>query len=55
MNKGPVIKDFGAVFEVASPDYKTPIDAAYRVLFNVQQAAKSPSDVNRISTRWRAS
>lgn len=46
MNKGPVIKDFGAVFDVASPDYKTPIDADYKVLFNVHQAATSPSDVN---------
>lgn len=46
MNKGPVIKDFGAVFDVASPDYKTPIDMEYKVLFNVQQAATSPSEVN---------
>lgn len=44
---GPVIPDFGAVFDVPSPDLPTPTDLTYRVVFDVSQAADAPDAVNR--------
>lgn len=35
---GPVIEEFGAVFEIPSPDFPTPLDLTYRVVFDVSQA-----------------
>lgn len=43
---GPVIQGFGAVFDVPSPDLKTPTDATYRVVFDVGRGADSPTAVN---------
>lgn len=44
--KGPVIQQFGPVFDIPSPDLKTPLDATYRVVFDVASAADAPDAVN---------
>lgn len=43
---GPIIRDYGAVFDIADPDHATPVDRDYRVVFDVAEAAPSPDRVN---------
>ena len=45
-SRGPVIADFGAVFDVPSPDFATPTDLTYRVVFDVARSADQPGSVN---------
>jgi intracellular sulfur oxidation DsrE/DsrF family protein len=40
--KGPVIEDYGPVFDVPRPDFATPRDRDYRVVFEVSAAPKEP-------------
>lgn len=42
---GPVIEDFGAVFQV-DPDMPTPTDREYRLAFEVAAPSPSPDQVN---------
>lgn len=44
--RGPVIPDFGPVFDIPSPDLATPTDHTYRVVFDVTRAAEKPESVN---------
>src|SRR5947209_19920563 len=43
---GPVIKDYGAVFEVPSPDFPTPKDTTLKAMFIVGTGPESPTAVN---------
>ena len=44
---GPVISDYGPVFDVPNTDFATPTDHMYRVAFDVSAAPESPDAVNR--------
>lgn len=44
---GPTIERFGPVFDVPDPDFPTPGDAAWRVVFDVSQGADDPGGLNR--------
>ncbi len=44
---GPVIQDFGPVYDIPDPDISAPTDQVLRVVFDVAQAAPEPGQVNR--------
>ncbi len=46
-NTGPVISTYGPVYRVADPDFKTPTDLTYRVVYDVSQAPEELSAPNR--------
>lgn len=43
---GPVIKDFGPVFNVENPDFKTDTALIYKVVFDVHNSPEDPTKVN---------
>jgi len=43
---GPIIEEFGAVFDVLESDWETP-DVMYRSVFDVRDPAESPDERNR--------
>jgi intracellular sulfur oxidation DsrE/DsrF family protein len=43
---GPVVAEFGPVYEVSKPDFETPIDQDYKVVFDVVSA---PEDLSRVN------
>ncbi len=43
---GPVIKDFGAVWAIDQPDYKTSMDTSLKVVFDIMNSPESPEVVN---------
>lgn len=43
---GPVIEGFGPVYDVPDPDFATPLDAEYRVAFEVASAPEDTTLVN---------
>jgi intracellular sulfur oxidation DsrE/DsrF family protein len=43
---GPAIHSFGAVFDVADPDFATRTDMEHKVAFEIAQASNSPDRVN---------
>lgn len=43
---GPVIEDFGAVYDVPDPDMDTPVDHVYRVVFDVGRSSEVPGSLN---------
>lgn len=43
---GPVIEDYGAVYDVPAPDFETPMGPR-QVLFNVHTSADDPGKLNR--------
>jgi intracellular sulfur oxidation DsrE/DsrF family protein len=45
---GPVIDQFGPVYDVASPDFATPTNMTYRAVFDV---AQSPEAADQLNTR----
>lgn len=44
---GPVIENYGAVWEVNSPDFKTDTEMTYRVIFDIYNTPESPEQVNQ--------
>ena len=44
---GPVISDFGAVYEVKTPDFPTDPDHAYRVIFDITRGETDPATLNQ--------
>lgn len=44
--KGPVVSDFGPVYDVPGPDFETPLDRNYRVVFDVSKAPQEPGRIN---------
>jgi intracellular sulfur oxidation DsrE/DsrF family protein len=43
---GPVIERFGPVYDVDRPDFPTPTDLAYRVVFDVALSSEAPDALN---------
>lgn len=43
---GPVIEDFGAVWKIDDPNYKTSIDSPLKVVFDIMNSPESPSQLN---------
>ena len=43
---GPVIRGYGAVWDIPGPDLATPIDRDLRVVFEVAQSSENPGEVN---------
>lgn len=43
---GPVIKDFGPVFRVENPDFKTDTTKTYKVVFDIYNTPEDPTKVN---------
>jgi intracellular sulfur oxidation DsrE/DsrF family protein len=43
---GPVIHAAGSVFTVPDPDFATPRDQTFRVLFDVAEGAAAPGEIN---------
>lgn len=43
---GPLIKDYGAVWDVPNPGFETNTDLEYRVMFDIY---KSPNDPNKLN------
>lgn len=51
---GPIIEDFGAVFDIPEAEFSPPLDRPLRVVFEVAQSAPRPDGVNpRIETLAR--
>ncbi|MDF0705824.1 MAG: DsrE family protein [Bacteroidota bacterium] len=44
---GPVIKDYGAVWEIDNPDFKTDKTQEFKVVFDVKDGPKSDTELNR--------
>ncbi len=48
---GPIVKAFGAVYAVERPDFPTPTDEQWKVVFDVSVGAETPDALNpRIET-----
>ena len=43
---GPIIADYGPVYDVDRPDFETPLDADYRLVFDVKTAPDDTTQVN---------
>ena len=43
---GPIIKDFGTVYQVENPDFKTDTNRVYRVVFDIYNSPDDPSMLN---------
>jgi intracellular sulfur oxidation DsrE/DsrF family protein len=43
---GPLIQSGGATFEIPAPDFETPLDFEYRVLFDAAAAPEQPGEIN---------
>ncbi len=43
---GPVVRGYGAVWDIPHPDLATPLDQDLRVVFEVAQSSERPGDVN---------
>ncbi|MFD2098497.1 DsrE family protein [Flagellimonas iocasae] len=51
---GPIIENYGAVFPVKNPDFKTNINEEFKVVFDVAIGPDSPEELNlRIDTAAR--
>jgi len=44
---GPVITDYGAVFTVPAPDFKTDTTATFKVVFDIMYSPEDPGALNR--------
>lgn len=44
--KGLVIKDFGPIFSVENPDFKTDITKEYKVIFDIHDTSTDPAALN---------
>ncbi|WP_375324567.1 DsrE family protein [Flagellimonas sp. GZD32] len=44
---GPVIENYGAVFQVDKPDFVTNTDQEFKVVFDVKDGPKSDTELNR--------
>lgn len=43
---GPVVRDYGPVYDIPEPDLDTPLDLEWRALFEVARGAPEPGDLN---------
>ncbi len=44
---GPIIENYGKVWTVDKPDFKTNVDAEFKVVFDIMDSPKSPEEINR--------
>lgn len=44
--KGPVIKDFGAVFKIDNTDFQTNTSQEYKVVFDIHSSPENPARLN---------
>lgn len=44
---GPIIKDYGKVWKIENTDYNTPKDMEYKVVFDIMDSPKDPSELNK--------
>ena len=45
--KGKVIEDYGAIYEIKNPEYKTEIESELKVIFDIDKSPEDKSEVNR--------
>ncbi|MFD0797359.1 DsrE family protein [Maribacter chungangensis] len=43
---GPIIKDYGPVWDITDPDFKTDVTKTYRAVFDIMSSPEDPSQVN---------
>ena len=43
---GPLIKDYGAVWDVPDPEFETQTDIEYRVMFDIYKSPSNPKELN---------
>lgn len=43
---GPIIKDYGPVWDIANPDFKTDVTKTYKAVFDIMSSPEDPSQVN---------
>lgn len=44
---GPVIENYGEVWSVGNPDFKTDIDTEFKVVFDIMNSPESHTEINR--------
>ncbi|MHA7830087.1 MAG: DsrE family protein [Flagellimonas sp.] len=44
---GPIIGDYGAVWEIENPDFKTDTSQEFKVVFDVKDGPESDTEINR--------
>ncbi|TKD66297.1 hypothetical protein FBT53_03565 [Flavobacterium sp. ASW18X] len=44
---GPIISEFGAVYKISNPDFKTNVESEFKVVFDVYSSPKDPNMLNR--------
>jgi len=44
---GPIIEDYGAVWEIDNPDFKTDTSQEFKVVFDVKDGPESDTEINR--------
>lgn len=43
---GPIIENFGKVWTIENPDFKTPLDTDYKVVFDIMNSPEDPTQRN---------
>lgn len=43
---GPIVEDYGAVWNIAAPDFKTDTAKTYKVVFDIMNSPDDPSQLN---------
>jgi len=46
-SKGPIIAEYGEVFEVENPEFKTDVTKEYKAVFDIMNSPESHTDVNK--------
>jgi len=46
-SKGPLVPDYGAVFDVPNPEFQTDPNMEYRVMFDIYDSPDNPNALNR--------
>ncbi|MBS9464123.1 DsrE family protein [Flagellimonas sp. 389] len=44
---GPVIENYGKVWEIKNPDFKTDVNQEFKVVFDIMNSPESHSEINR--------
>ncbi|MEC3964566.1 DsrE family protein [Flagellimonas halotolerans] len=44
---GPIVENYGAVWEIDNPDFKTDKSQAFKVVFDVKDGPKSDTEINK--------
>ncbi len=46
-SKGPIIVEYGEVFEVENPEFKTDVAKEYKAVFDIMNSPESHTDINK--------